>query len=103
MSKMQALLIILLYMLALIVTCLATVGAMRFYALALADAFFIFKKINIMKDLDLKSENIHKVFLVYAIPSVIGVCVFALYTLVDCVFAFRYFEAASLVQLVERY
>lgn len=49
-----------------------------------------------MKEIDLEKENIHKIFFSYAMPSVIAVAVFSLYTLTDSIFVSRYCGADAL-------
>ena len=54
-----------------------------------------------MKELDLQNEKIPKLFVAYAIPAMIGVAVFSLYSLVDSIFVSRFCgaEALSAVEL----
>ena len=42
-----------------------------------------------MKELDLQNEKIPKLFVAYAIPAMIGIAVFSLYSLVDSIFVSR--------------
>lgn len=43
-----------------------------------------------MKDLNIKEERISKLFFGYAVPTIIGICILSLYTLVDSIFVSRY-------------
>lgn len=43
-----------------------------------------------MKDLNIKEERISKLFFEYAVPTIIGICILSLYTLVDSIFVSRY-------------
>ena len=54
-----------------------------------------------MKELDLQNEKIPKLFIAYAVPAMIGVAVFSLYSLVDSIFVSRFCgaEALSAVEL----
>ncbi len=49
-----------------------------------------------MKELDLQNENTGKLFLAYAVPAIIGVAVFSLYSLVDGIFVSRFCGAQAL-------
>lgn len=43
-----------------------------------------------MKEFDLKKDSISKLFIGYAVPAMIGICIFSLYTLVDSIFVSRF-------------
>lgn len=43
-----------------------------------------------MKEFDLKKDNISKLFIGYAVPAMVGICIFSLYTLVDSIFVSRF-------------
>lgn len=54
-----------------------------------------------MKELDLQNEKIPKLFVAYALPAMIGIAFFSLYSLVDSIFVSRFCgaEALSAVEL----
>ena len=39
---------------------------------------------------DLKKDDITKLFIGYAVPAMVGICIFSLYTLVDSIFVSRF-------------
>ena len=49
-----------------------------------------------MKTHDLEKENIFKLFFVYAIPAMIGICVFSLYSFVDAFFVSNFCGGSAL-------